>query len=99
MTPPRIEETRQSVTVAIPIALAKPSNCHELFFIGWKPRLHPIVHNQQEIRPVLHSSQVPGIGQVVANVERHPQTLHQSIPRLAKYASRTAACSRRSSAS
>src|SRR5712671_5258316 len=48
----------------------------ELPVVVGKLPLAPVVHHQQEIGPVLCRSQVTGVAEIVADIQRHPGTVH-----------------------
>src|SRR3569832_2054858 len=44
--------------------------------------LAPVMHHQQQIRAVLRRRQMAGIAEIVADIKRHPRSLHALRPSL-----------------
>lgn len=52
----------------------KPHSCdpRKLAFIAWERSILPIVHDEKKIGAVFDGTQMPGIRQIIRNVQRHP---------------------------
>ena len=79
--PPIREQGGDNVAAICPLVGRHPGNAGDEAFVGRQRPLLPVVHDQQHIRAMLSSGQVPGVSQIVSDVQRHPSAVaHRLCP-------------------
>src|ERR1700722_4925405 len=70
------EEFGNRIAIASPLILIHSGNCHK-FFIGRRETvICPIIEDEKNVGAMLNCRQVSGLGEIIANVKRHPCFSH-----------------------
>lgn len=69
------EEVGEGVATGLPLIGREAGDLRDLALVVRKPALLPVLHDQEHVGAMLERGEVPGVCQVVSDIERHPRAL------------------------
>lgn len=73
---PSWKKSTQRGTILAPGLQRQLCDLGKLPVVVGKLALAPVVHHQEQIRPVLRRGQVAGVAEIIADIKGHPGTVH-----------------------
>jgi hypothetical protein len=73
---PLVKEILQGRAIFAPGFQRQLGDLAELPVVVGQFALAPIMHHQQEISPVLRRGEVTGVAEIIADIKRHPGSIH-----------------------